>query len=94
MAEPGRARGPAGCHPLAGDRGSAKGSDPRPGRLAAGMLWQGSGDQPRGSSSPAPGQSRDGPAGIPARCQAALGWKIISVSREQLMIIAEVLLTN
>lgn len=60
----------------------------------AGMLRPGSGDHPRGSPLPAPGQSRAGPAGIPARCQAALGWKIASVSREQLMIIAEALLTN
>lgn len=62
-------------------------------RPIAGMLRPGSGDHPRGSSLPPLGQSRAGPAGIPARCQAALGWKMLSVSREQLMIIAGGLLT-
>lgn len=73
MAEPGRARGPAGCHPLAGDRGSARGSDPRPGRLAAGMLWPGAGDQPRGSSSPAPGQIQGWPSGHPCQVPGCSG---------------------
>lgn len=86
--------GRAGCHPLAGDRGSARGVGPMAPPLVAGMPWPGSGTHPRGSPAPAPGQSRAGPAGILARCQATLGWKIISVSREQLMMIAGGLLTN